>query len=63
MFKVYGDSRLKGKYLSDDGTTVDYVGLKADSLFTEFENLVKQFNFIDLRELNSAQRKAFFISN
>ena len=63
MFKVYGDSRLKGKYLSDDGTTVDYVRLKADSLFTEFENLVKQFNFIDLRELNSAQRKAFFISN
>ena len=32
MFQVYGDSRLKGKYLSDDGTAVDYVGLKADSL-------------------------------
>lgn len=55
-------ARLKGRYLSEDGKTVDYVGLKGDKLFQEFEGLSNQLVHADLAELSSIQRKAFFIS-
>merc|ERR1711928_80414 len=54
--------RLKGKYLSDDGKSVDYQGLRNDDLFVEFESHVDQLYYVDLSELNQAQLKSFFIS-
>jgi len=55
-------SRLKGKYLSDDGKSVDYQGLRNDDLFVEFESHVDQLYYVDLSELNQAQLKSFFIN-
>ena len=55
-------SRLKGKYLSDDGKSVDYQGLRNDDLFVEFESHVDQLYYVDLSKLNQAQLKSFFIS-
>jgi len=54
--------RLKGKYLADDGKSVDYRGLRNDELFLEFENLVDQLYHVELDQLNLNQLKAFFIS-
>ena len=55
-------NRLKGKYLADDGKSVDYRGLRNDELFLEFENLVDQLYHVELDQLNLNQLKAFFIS-
>jgi len=54
--------RLKGKYLSEDGKSVDYQGLRNDDLFLEFENHVDQLYTVNLDELNEAQLKSFFIN-
>lgn len=54
--------RLKGKYLAEDGKSVDYQGFRNDDLFREFESSVGQLNNVDLSELNEAQLKSFFIN-
>ena len=53
---------MKGKYWSDNGKSVDYIGLKKDKLFQEFECLANQLSNVDLSKFNAVQRKVFFIS-
>ena len=55
-------SRLKGKYLSEDGKSVDYPALRKDDLFKEFQFQAEQLANIALVDLSLVQRKAFFIS-
>lgn len=54
--------RLKGKYFSEDGKSVDYVQLRNDDLFKEFQTQAEQLAHVTLADLNPSQRKAFFIS-
>jgi hypothetical protein len=53
---------LKGKYLSEDGKSVDYAELRNDNLFKEFQAQSVQLADLELADLSPVQRKAFFIS-
>lgn len=54
--------KLKGKYFSEDGKSVDYVQLRNDDLFKEFQTQAEQLAHVTLADLNPSQRKAFFIN-
>ena len=54
--------RLKGKYFSEDGKSVDYIKLRNDDMFKEFQTQAEQLAHVSLADLNPIQRKAFFIS-
>jgi hypothetical protein len=54
--------RLKGKYFSEDGKSVDYVKLRNDGMFKEFQTQAEQLAHVSLADLNPIERKAFFIS-
>jgi hypothetical protein len=53
---------LKGKYLSEDGKSVDYAELRNDNLFKEFQAQSVQLADVELADLSPVQIKAFFIS-
>lgn len=53
---------MKGKYLSEDGKSVDYTALKNDDIFKEVQLQAEQLANVVLSDLTPAQRKAFFIS-
>ncbi|EFX70595.1 hypothetical protein DAPPUDRAFT_228243 [Daphnia pulex] len=54
--------KLKGKYLSEDGKSVDYAELRNDNLFKEFQAQSEQLADLELADLSPVQRKAFFIN-
>lgn len=54
--------KLKGRYMSNDGTSVDYVKLKKSSEFEEIVSDARQLQTIKLELLTELQRKVFFIN-
>ena len=55
--------KLKGQYMSENGSEVHYGKLKGSQLFTEYEAVAGQLCHCDLNELqDEEEKKAFFIS-
>lgn len=54
--------RMYGAYLSDDGRTIDYVGLRDSEAFFAYRDAVLELQDVDLTPLTDAERKCFFIN-
>jgi len=54
--------RLKGEFLSDDGSRVDYGGMRASPAFAEFAEATAELQVVDPSALPPDERKAFFIN-
>ncbi|CBY40889.1 unnamed protein product, partial [Oikopleura dioica] len=54
--------KLYGKYLNDDGTSVDYDGLADSEEFGEYVKITAQLQRVDLSQLSVDGRLAFFIN-
>lgn len=54
--------KLKGEYMSDDGSRVDYAGMEKSAGFVEYKTIAQQLAFINLAEMEENERKAFFIN-
>jgi len=55
-------SRLYGRFVSPDGSGVDYDAMKASADFDEYLHSAAQLQAFDLHSLSSAQRKAFLLN-
>ncbi|KAJ1425493.1 hypothetical protein B484DRAFT_451040 [Ochromonadaceae sp. CCMP2298] len=53
---------LKGAFMSEDGSSVDYAAMRGSAQFAEYLGLVPDLRSIDLAALSAGQRKAFFIN-
>ncbi|GFS15507.1 hypothetical protein ElyMa_006772300 [Elysia marginata] len=54
--------KLKGKFMSDDGKAVDYVGMKKSSEFADYLKEALELQRVDLSNLNEKEKKVFFIN-
>lgn len=54
--------RMKGEFIKDDGSGVDYRRLKSSHLFQEYELKARDLHQVDVGSLEEDERKAFFIN-
>ena len=54
--------KVKAHFISDDGCSVDYDGLKRSDIFKDYVRNCQQLHHLDLTKLNLIEKKAFFIS-
>jgi len=53
---------LYGNFLSNDGKTVDYVGLSKSEEFKKFQMELKKLKQVRMEDLNKTELKAFFLN-
>ena len=54
--------RLKGEFMREDGSSVDYAGIRQSDLFKEYVGLAKELDNCSVLNLSVDERKAFFIN-
>ena len=53
---------MKGEFIADDGSGVNYEALKKSQLFEQYKLQAKILKHVDLSTLSEVERTAFFIS-
>ena len=54
--------QIKGKFMCDDGKSVDYNGIRTSEIFAEYVEESSRLVHVDLATLTDQQKMAFFIS-
>jgi len=54
--------RLKGEYMNDDGSEVDYIGMSTSEAFSDFVKLTRKLKHVDISSISAQERKAFMMN-
>lgn len=54
--------RMKADFMDESGSTVDYAACRGSASFQEYKTCCSKLKTVDIRELNEAERKSFFIN-
>ena len=54
--------KIKGRFISEDGHTVDYNALKESDLFKEYVKMTAALTQVNLTSLERTEKTAFFLS-